>query len=207
MTGVVIPGVPLTTTGAEALPVNKALPSSLVKNIIRSWQKTERFIASGSSFLSDNSIFRATLGHTFAPTLVPTLAPTFAPTLSWIGRIDFFFEIQEFNLVNVTIGEKTTQPSPALEFYKLGVKKAQQKGDYRGAVKDYSDALSKDGNFAEAYVSRDRAYSELGDRQRAIEYQQKAIENYTKALEVKPKFAEDQNRYVEPLLGRGAVYL
>jgi tetratricopeptide (TPR) repeat protein len=103
-------------------------------------------------------------------------------------------------LIQVNISDKSSFHSSALEDYKLGVKKAKDKVDYRGAIKHYSNALSKDGSFAEAYVSRGRAYSELGDQQRAIA-------DYTKAMSVKPKFAEDPDRYVEPLLGRGAVYI
>ncbi|MEH2368671.1 tetratricopeptide repeat protein [Nostoc sp.] len=142
------------------------------------------------------------MSPTIAPTFTPIFAPTFAPTLSLIGRVDFFFEAQEVSLIKINIGDKKDSfVSPALECYKLGVEKAQQeKADYKGAVKYYSDALSKDGKFAEAHVSRGRAYSELGDHERAIK-------DYTMAMNVSPKFAEDNDRYVEPLLGRGTVYI
>lgn len=189
ITVVVIPGVPLTTNQvAEALPVDKSLPPSLVKNRITGWQKASSFLPDGSSFLSDNSFLRVNYAPTFAPT-----ALTFAPSLA-LFRMNYYLEIKEFSLVKI-INEQSSRPTPALEYYKQGVERTQQ-GDYKNAVKHYSDALSKDGNFAEAYVSRGRAYSELGDehskssdRSRAIEYQQRAIKDYTKALEVKSKFA------------------
>ncbi|MBD0346812.1 MAG: hypothetical protein ICV63_18700, partial [Coleofasciculus sp. Co-bin14] len=52
MTGVVIPGLPL-TSNAEASPINEALPPSLVKNMLRGLQTAGNFVASGGSFLSD----------------------------------------------------------------------------------------------------------------------------------------------------------
>lgn len=54
--------------------------------------------------------------------------------------------------------------------------------------------MSQEGNFAEVYVIRGRAYSELGEQLGKIEYQDKAIADYTKALEVKPQFAKDTDR-------------
>ena len=200
MTGVVIPGVPLLNNEvAEALPVNKILSPSRVKHTLRFLGKAGRVAIPISSFLPDIS-FNASLAPTlaFSPTGVfaPTLA--FSPTLSLIGRIDFFFNIQEINFIKFDIDKKPY--SPATDAYNLGVNKIKDERDYKGAVKHYSDALSRDGNFAEAHVSRGRAYSELGEQQRAIA-------DYTKAMSVKPKFAEDSDRYVEPLLGRGAVYI
>jgi tetratricopeptide (TPR) repeat protein len=175
MTGVVVPGVPLTSE-AEALPINKALPPSRVKNTARGLQTDSNFVTSWSSFLSDNSIFRNTLELAFVSTAMPIFAPNFAPILS-LFRFDFYFDIKEFNLVNI-INSQPDNTSPALESYKQGVEKTQQ-GDYKGAVKYYTEALKKDHNLAEAYVSRGRAYSELGDQQRAYEYQQLAIKDYT----------------------------
>ena len=177
ITGVALP-LPLTNTQvANALSVNKALLPSLDKILTTTLQTASSFVTSGSSFLSDNSIFKATIAPsfapTFSPTLAPTIAPTFAPNLS-LFRFDFYFDIKEFNLVKV-INAQPSRPSPALEYYKQGVEKSKNE-DYKGAVKYFSEALSKDGNFAEAYVSRGRAYSELGDWQRANEHQQKAYE-------------------------------
>lgn len=208
MTEIILSSIPITIHGvAEAVSINKNkyLSSFQVGKTLAVLEKARNFIATGSSFIPDISILRATLTPTivptFAPTIAPTFAPTIAPTLSLIGRVDFFFEVQEVNLIKINIGtEKNSFASPALEFYKLGVEKAQQKADYKGAVKDYSDALRKDGKFAEAYVSRGRAYSELGDQERAIA-------DYTMAMNVSPKFAEDEDRYVEPLLGRGTVHI
>ena len=181
ITGVALP-LPLTNTQvANALSVNKALLPSLDKILTTTLQTASSFVTSGSSFLSDNSIFKPTLAPTFAPTftptfaptLAPTFAPTFAPNLS-LFRFDFYFDIKEFNLVKV-INAQPSRPSPALEYYQQGVEKSKNE-DYKGAVKYFSEALSKDGNFAEAYVSRGRTYSELGDWQRANEHQQKAYE-------------------------------
>ena len=211
MTGLFIPGVPLINNEvAEAHLLSQSLSPVLVKNTLRTLRflgKAGSFLVSVDSFLPDISLIKAS----FSPTLVfsPTLA--FSPVLSLIGRIDFFFKFQEINLIKINIGDQPSLDSAALEDYKRGVEQAQEKGDYRGAVKHYSDALSKDGNFAEAYVSRGRAYSELAGQQSSkpdyTKSLKRAIADYTKALEVKPKFAPDPNRYVEPLLGRGAVYI
>ena len=84
------------------------------------------------------------------------------------------------------INDQGFDSSVAVDLYKQGVEKSQ-KEDYKGAVKHYSDALSKDGNFAEAYVSRGRAYSELGTQKSESEYYQRSIADYTKALEVNAK--------------------
>ncbi|MEP0751967.1 tetratricopeptide repeat protein [Trichocoleus sp. Lan] len=257
---VVIPGVSINKALAtEALLINQLQPVSLEKNPLSFFEKLGNFITSGRGFLSDNSVlsansvlspsFAPTLAPTFVPTLAPTLAPTFAPTLSLV-RIDSFFTVQELNLININIGDKENTSSSILKFYKDGLKKIREKGDYKNAIKDYSNALSK-GDFAEGYVSRGRAYSRLGDEQKALEYhlrdiekqelelsnkqkklgyqqqiikyqeksneyQQKAIADYTKALAVNPKFPfepedgkwqPDPDRYVEPLLGRAAVYI
>lgn len=216
LTGIEIPGLPLTTIAvAQALPAPNVLPPKLIKNSLRNLQTPGgSFISSGSSFLSDNSIIRNSFAAKFIPTAIPTItsdfapnfAPVFAPMVSLFGRVDFFFDAQEINLINFNIGNSKSQPSPALDFYKQGLEKSQEE-EWKDAVKYYSNALSKDGNFAEAYASRGRAYSEFGTKQGDIEYLQKAIVDCTKALHVKPKFAEDPTRYVEPLLGRGAVYL
>jgi hypothetical protein len=104
LTGVVIPGLPL-TSNAEALPINKVLPPSLVENTLRGLQTARSFIPSGNSFLSDNSIFRANLGfntnvgtifgQNIAQNLPLTSSPIFlldlAPTLF---RLNFYFEIK-----------------------------------------------------------------------------------------------------------------
>ncbi|MEM9927440.1 MAG: tetratricopeptide repeat protein [Cyanobacteria bacterium P01_D01_bin.50] len=78
---------------------------------------------------------------------------------------------------------------------------ASQEGDFKKAIGYFSDALKKDGNFAEAYVARGRVYSQWGDN-----HLKEAIRSYTEALEKPPKFAPDPSRFVEPLLGRAAVY-
>ena len=200
MTGIIIPGIALTNRGIAEAGTISQVASFPRKKILTNLIKAGSFISSASSFIPDLSVFRATL----APTFSPTLAPTFAPSLS-LARIDFFFDFKEISLVKV-INNPSNRPSEAQEYYKQGVNKAQKR-DYKGAVRDLSDALSQDGNFAEAYVSRGRAYSELGEQQGKIEYQNRAIADYTKALEVTPKFAEDTDRYVEPLLARGAVYI
>ncbi|MFE1748934.1 tetratricopeptide repeat protein [Coleofasciculus sp. H7-2] len=253
---VVIPGVSINKAlAAEAHPINKLEPVSLKKNPLSFLEKVGSFITSGTGFLSDNSVFRASFAAnlafspTLAPTFTPTLAPTFAPSLS-LMRIDSFFTVQELNLININIGDKENTTSSILKLYKDGLNKVKEKGDFKNAIKDYSNALSK-GNFAEGYVSRGRAYSRLGDEQKALEYQQKDIEeqelelgnkqkkreyrqqvikyqeksneyqqkaiaDYTKALAVNPKFPfepedgkwqPDPDRYVEPLLGRAAVYI
>jgi len=125
---------------------------------------------------------------------------SFSPSISLIGRVDFFFNIKEVNFIKIINNNGSSKlKSQALENYRLGIEESQ-KGNYESAIKHYTDALIKDGNFAEAYLSRGRAYSELG-------YLDRTMADYNKAMEVKAKFVEDADRYVDPLLGRGQLYI
>ncbi|MBD1924416.1 tetratricopeptide repeat protein [Microcoleus sp. FACHB-831] len=63
-----------------------------------------------------------------------------------------------------------------------GVDKLDQK-DYKGAIADFSQALSLEPQNAKAYFNRGFAYYNL-------ENYQKAIEDYTKAIEINPVDAE-----------------
>jgi curved DNA-binding protein CbpA len=108
-----------------------------------------------------------------------------------------------------------TQSLTAEEYYQRGYEKSQ-KGDYRGAIADYNEALEINPNLAEVYCYRGFANYKLGDERasskdytRALElnpnlaevyyyrglsriklgYIQAAIEDYTQALEKKPDFA------------------
>ena len=67
------------------------------------------------------------------------------------------------------------------DFYIQGVYK-HQKGDYKGAVADYNQALRINPNYALAYSNRGVARSELGDNQGAVA-------DYNQALGINPNDA------------------
>ena len=69
----------------------------------------------------------------------------------------------------------------AIECYKKG-SVSLQSGQYREAVEAFTEALTLDREYVEAYRNRGNAYSKLGN------YQQ-AITDYGKALTLDPNFA------------------
>ncbi len=129
---VVMPGISINKAlAAEAPLINKLVSPSLEKNPLSFFEKVGNFITSGSSFLSDNSVVRAsfapnlafspTLAPTFTPTLAPTFTPTLVPTLApslSLMRIDSFFTVQELNLININLGDKENTTSSILKLYK-----------------------------------------------------------------------------------------
>jgi WD40 repeat protein len=128
--------------------------------------------------------------------------------------------------------------SPALRYYSQAVQESQA-GQYPKAIGNYTDALSKDNEFAEAYMGRGRAYqlfglnylgdfkdnrqfisreilntkaldtsdvSDIDKKRLGIKYLYRAIDDYTTALTSDRKL-QYPKLYVDPLLGRGSVYL
>ncbi len=65
----------------------------------------------------------------------------------------------------------------AEDLFKCGVEKSL-KGDYKGAIEDFDQALQLNPNSADAYGNRCVARYRLGDRQGAIEDCQKAAALY-----------------------------
>jgi tetratricopeptide (TPR) repeat protein len=131
---------------------------------------------------------------------------------STLLRVNFYLKEQaQNNLDRVNSYGEEQISSSALKYYQEGIEKIKQIGSLellRESVKDFSDALKKDGNFSEAYVGRGIAYSELAsDSGQESRYYYRAIEDFTTALSVQPKFSSDSKRYVEPLLGRGTIYV
>jgi len=190
ITDVIIPDLNLigdrTADAATQSPIETGL------NIFR---KAEGLFTYAKSFLPDITIFGSLINgnpallnlnqnfqllSTLASTLVPTLA--LSPGLSLVNRVDFFFNIKEVNFIKQVINDNGSSMtnSLALENYRLGIEKSQQK-DYKNAIKHYTDALIKDGDFAEAYLSRGRAYSELG-------HLDLTIADYNRAMQVKARF-------------------
>ncbi len=119
------------------------------------------------------------------------------PNLS-LFRTNYYLESDETK--NKTQALKQQYEEEPVIDYINGID-ASQEGDFKKAIGYFSDAVRKDGDFAEAYVARGRVYSQWGDN-----HLEEAIRSYTDALEKPPKFAPDPSRFVEPLLGRAAVY-
>lgn len=81
--------------------------------------------------------------------------------------------------ININI---ETQSLTAEEYYQQGYLKSK-KGDYRGAIADYDEALKINPKMAEVYCSRGFASYQLGDELRSKN-------DYTRALELDPNLAE-----------------
>ncbi|MEJ5287638.1 MAG: tetratricopeptide repeat protein, partial [Bacteroidota bacterium] len=58
-----------------------------------------------------------------------------------------------------------------------------EKGDFRGAIEDYTKAIEIKPNYAEAYFNRGKAEADLGGLR-------SAIEDFNKAIEINPNYAE-----------------
>ncbi len=104
----------------------------------------------------------------------------------------------------------------AQESYAQGIERAN-KGDYRGAIKHYTDAIARNRNYTAVYNSRGLAYYKLGDAAKAIDdfnqviqhnpnfaeahynrglarfrlgYTQSAVEDYSQAVKLKPDYGQ-----------------
>ncbi|QLE45764.1 hypothetical protein FD723_36550 (plasmid) [Nostoc sp. C052] len=87
----------------EAIAAGQASSSNNIIKTATYLNKFKSFLEFGDSFLPDISILRASFSPTFQPTFAPTFQPTFAPTISLIGRVDFYFQAQELNLIKIII--------------------------------------------------------------------------------------------------------
>jgi tetratricopeptide (TPR) repeat protein len=89
----------------------------------------------------------------------------------------------------------------AQEHYKNGVQK-HNKEDYKGAIKDYNNAIKEDKSFMKAYFNRGTCYLALNNFK-------DSYADFTKAIELNPKDAESyyrratifvvQDKYLEAL--------
>ena len=86
-----------------------------------------------------------------------------------------------------SVPEKAKAES-AVFFYNRGIDK-YDRGDYYGAIADYTKAIEINPRFADAYYNR-------GNLKRDLEDYYGAIADYTKAIEINP-------RYVEAIENRG----
>lgn len=90
--------------------------------------------------------------------------------------------------VNKTIALRISSPSvssaPKADDFLLQAEDKYKKGDYRGAIADYDQAIQLDRKNASAYVNRGVARHELGDKKGAIA-------DYDKAIQLNPKNALD----------------
>lgn len=120
------------------------------------------------------------------------------------------------NLDNLDNLQTNSISREAEESYAQGIEKAN-KGDYRGSIKHFTDAIACNRNYAAAYNSRGLAYYKLGDSATAIDdfnqviqlnpnfaeahynrglarfrlgYAQAAIEDFTQALNLKPDYGQ-----------------
>jgi tetratricopeptide (TPR) repeat protein len=107
-------------------------------------------------------------------------------------------------MVLITLGCSTTKtvplaqtpvPPPTNEMALLWFERGSayvQAGDYEDAVKDFTQAINSDPNYADAYYSRGRVLGSLGKHEQAIG-------DFTQALALNPKNA---SAYAD----RGAAY-
>ena len=61
-----------------------------------------------------------------------------------------------------------------------------EKGDFKGAIADYTKAIEINPQYSEAYINRGIAKSDLGDTQGAIA-------DYNKAIDINPQYAVAYN--------------
>ena len=88
--------------------------------------------------------------------------------------------------------EKLLSTKEAAETYLNRGVANSQKGEYKGAISNYSKAVEIDPGFVVAYLNRGYTYSRLGEHE-------KAISDYNKAIELNPRYAIAYNN-------RGFVY-
>lgn len=106
-------------------------------------------------------------------------------------------------MVFVALGCSTTQTVPPAQTPEPAVNKTAriffergnaytQIGNFEDAVKDFTEAINSDPQFADAYYSRGRVLGRLGKHEQAID-------DFTKAISLNP---ENANAYAD----RGAAY-
>jgi len=83
-------------------------------------------------------------------------------------------------------------PQEAAETYFKRGTDSSQKGDYRGAILYYNQAIDINPGFVVAYLNRGYSYSRMGEFE-------KALADYSKAIELNPRYAIAYNN-------RGFVY-
>jgi uncharacterized protein YjbI with pentapeptide repeats len=71
-----------------------------------------------------------------------------------------------------------SEVATAENLYSLGLAEAQR-GNFRGAVENYNQAIAVDANFAHAYLARGIARIQMGDRTGALQDSQQAEKLYT----------------------------
>ena len=91
--------------------------------------------------------------------------------------------VQPINVEEEKAEEKREQENKLTAWdYRNRGRRARNEGDYRKSVEAYTEAIERDGTYANDYFWRADAHGELGAHQ-------KAIDDYTKAIELNPKDA------------------
>jgi tetratricopeptide (TPR) repeat protein len=118
-------------------------------------------------------------------------------------------EIQEIENLSQ---ELSVTPNSADFFYQRGIG-YEKLGNKNGAIKDYSEAIKKDGNFAKAYHKRGVLYLDTGAKQKAVDdlrkaallyFEQGDIDSYHQTREMSRNIHElrlDNNTNHEMVLG------
>src|SRR5690554_5327779 len=83
--------------------------------------------------------------------------------------------------------------SNAIEHFNRGMQKSMQE-DYYGAIDDFSNAISTDPNYTEAYIKRAQAKCSTQEISQILD----AYSDYDKAVNLEPSNAE-------ALMGRGTL--
>jgi tetratricopeptide (TPR) repeat protein/V8-like Glu-specific endopeptidase len=86
--------------------------------------------------------------------------------------------------------KRLTNPESASDFLAVGLVQGEQ-GNKSGAINSYTQALSRNSNYADAYYHRGNVRYDQGENQGALE-------DYTKALSLNPK-------YVDAYFNRGII--
>ncbi len=152
----------------------------------------------GKKANQDFSNFLRDMNISFTGVRIPSIQVAFL-------NVNIPVNIQEVNLFKIVNNENksSNQDPKVFQLYQKGQKALEDK-EYENAVKYFTQALSFDDQFSEAYAQRGFAYFNLGN----FEY---ALEDFNVAVsDSQPQFKDhikNPNIYVDPLILRGYFYL
>ena len=101
--------------------------------------------------------------------------------------ISIYSFLRQASLVGVNLGItaprlQVAQAPTADDFYLKGVDNAQ-KGDYQGAIFQFTQAIKNNPNYAEAYYNR-------GNARLVLENNQEAINDFEQAIKINPNYID-----------------